>query len=104
MTRDAASGAALIVGAVAGVVTMSLHPSGRDLAAAVGHSSGPAHLNLFVHALAIASLPVLFFGAIGLTRRLATEPGPGLATGALVTYALAAVAVLCAAVANGLVA
>ena len=102
MTRDASSGVALIVGAVAGLVTMSLHPTGRELATAVGHAAGPARLNLFVHALAVASLPALLFGAVGLTRRVAGAHT--LATVALVTYALGAVAVLNAAVASGMIA
>lgn len=102
MTRDVASGTALIVGAVAGLLTMAFHPTGHEIAAAVGRDAGPARAALLVHVLAIASVPVLFFGAIGFTRRL--SPDHGLAIGALVSYGFALVAVMCAALASGLIA
>lgn len=102
MTRDRASGVALILGAVAGLVTMALHPSAHDLVEAVGRSPWPARLNLLAHSLAIASSPVLFFGAVGLTRRL--TPENGVAGLALATYGFALVAVMSAAIASGLIA
>ena len=102
MTREKASGAALIAGALAGLATMALHPTGRDLAEAVGRSVWPALLNVFVHSLAIASAPVLVFGAAGLTRRLSA--GYGLADLALATYGFALVAMMSAAIANGFIA
>jgi hypothetical protein len=102
MTRERASGAALIAGALAGLATMALHPTGRDLAEAVGRSVWPALLNVFVHSLAIASGPLMLFGAVGFTRRLSA--GYGLGDLALATYAFALVAVMSAAIANGLVA
>ncbi|HEV3470060.1 MAG TPA: hypothetical protein VG148_12115, partial [Pyrinomonadaceae bacterium] len=54
------------------------------------------------HALALASTPVLFFGFLGLSRRLGAERA--LVSAALVAYAFGAVAVVSAAVAGGLVA
>lgn len=55
-----------------------------------------------VHSLALASLPLLFLGAWGLSRRVASADR--LAMAALVLYAFAAVAVMNAAVFDGLVA
>lgn len=99
MTRDAMYGGALVAGALAGMTTMLLHPTGSQLIADVQHV---APLGLAVHALALAALPVSFFGAIGLTRALGGEGDAALA--ALVAYAMASVAVMIAAVASGLLA
>ena len=54
------------------------------------------------HSLALASVPLTLFGYLGLSRRLGWDNTPALA--ALVAYAFAAMAVLCAAVFSGLVA
>jgi hypothetical protein len=102
MTRERASGAALIAGAVLGLATMALHPTGSELAQGVGRSVWPALLNVFAHSLAIASCPLMLFGAFGFTRRLST--GYGLADLALATYAFALVAVMSAAIASGFIA
>lgn len=102
MTRDRASGAALIVGAIAGLVTMALHPTGHDLMTAVGQSPWPARLNVLAHSIAIAASPLLFFGALGLTQRVAADHW--LATVALVTYGFSLIAVMMAATASGLIA
>jgi hypothetical protein len=102
MTRDRASGAALVAGTLAMLVTMTLHPTGPELAEAVGKSVWPARINVFAHGLAIASSSFVFFGALGLTRRLTTQAN--LAILALVIYGFALVAVLTAAVASGLIA
>lgn len=97
MSRDAKYGGALIAGALAGLVTMAMHPTGSQLIADVQHM-GP--VVLAVHALALAAIPVSFFGAIGLTRVLAADGES--AIGALVAYGMAQVAVMVAAVASGL--
>ncbi len=101
MNDDQLGGIALIAGAVAGFVTMSLHPTGHDLTAP-GQFAPAAFRNAAVHALAIASLPVSFLGALALTRRL--ESPARLATAALVTYGFALAAVMSAAVVSGFVA
>jgi hypothetical protein len=99
MKGDAIYGGALIAGALAGMVTMVLHPTGNQLLADVQHM---APLGVAVHALALAALPVSFFGAIGLSRVLGTSGNAALA--ALVAYGMAQIAVMTAAVASGLLA
>ena len=67
MTDDRKGGAALIAGAVLGLLTMSLHPSGRDLLA-TGQFSPTAFLAGLAHAIAIASMRALLsmdFAAVG---------------------------------------
>jgi hypothetical protein len=109
MTDDRMSGLALIAGSVAGIITMSLHPTGHDLFAP-GQLDPMARMLVAVHALALVSMPVSFLGALGLSRRLASplesplESPDRLAIAALVTYAFALLAVMNAAVADGLVA
>lgn len=100
MTDDRRGGIALIAGAAGGIVTMSIHPSGHDLFAP-GQFTAMARLAVVAHALALASVPVSFLGAMALSRRLATPDR--LALAALVTYAFASVAVMSAAVVSGLV-
>ena len=100
MRRDVASGTLLIAGAAAGVVVMGLHPNAHGL---MNPESGPrlTQVNVIVHGLALAAVPAVFLGLMGLWRRL----GPSdLATAALVAYGWASVAVLSAAVASGFVA
>jgi hypothetical protein len=99
MKRDAMYGSALIASALAGLVTMSMHPTGNQLLADVQHL---APVGLAVHALALAALPVSFFGTIGLTRLLGADGDAPLA--GLVAYGMAQIAVMIAAVASGLLA
>ena len=102
MSRDRASGLALIAGAAASLVIMALHPTGRELHAAAGRSAGPAMLNVFVHSLAIAAAPVMFFGALAINRRFSSNDA--LPTLAIVFWGFAMVAVALAATASGLIA
>src|SRR5262245_17728555 len=89
---DRAHGWALIGGALAGLATMAFHPT----AASAPH-------NPWVHALALCTVPVTVFGALGLTRRLAAGAG-WLAELAFVCFGFANAAVVGAAVASGFVA
>lgn len=101
MTTDDKAGLALTLGSIAGVAIMALHPTGRDVvanAAAGGHNA----LNVAVHAVAIAALPLLVLGTLQLTRRL--DGARDLAVSAFVLYALYVVAILVAAGASGFVA
>ena len=101
MSTDAKAGLALIVGTIAGLVTMSLHPTGHDAlanAARGGHNA----LATAVHLLALAAQPLMLLGALALTLRLLAQRE--LAVGAYVVYALATVAVMVAAAASGLIA
>jgi len=100
MTDDRMGGIALIAGATGAIVTMSIHPSGHDLFAP-GQFAAMARLTVVAHALALASVPVSFLGAMALSRRVATPER--LALAALVTYAFASIAVMSAAVVSGLV-
>ncbi len=101
MGEERTGGLALILGSIGGIVTMALHPTGHDLLAP-GAFDSVARLNVAVHALAIASLPVSFFGALALARRVATPDR--LSIGALVVFGYAAVAALIAAATSGFVA
>ncbi len=100
MTDDRMGGIALIAGVVGGMVTMVLHPTGHDLLAP-GRLASMALLATGVHALALASLPVSFLGALALSRRLASPDRLGVA--ALVVYGFALAAAMAAAVVSGLV-
>ena len=98
--NDRLSGILLIAAALAGVVVMALHPTAHGL---LSPDTG-AHLtrvNVFVHSLALATVPVLFFGLLALTRRLGTTD---LSVAALVAWGFGGVAVTSAAVASGFVA
>jgi hypothetical protein len=100
MTDDRLSGLALIAGSVGGIITMGLHPTGHDLFTP-GQLEAVAFRAVAVHALALASMPVLFLGAWGLSRRLAAADR--LAVAALVAYGVAIMAAMNAAVVSGLV-
>ncbi|HEY2895999.1 MAG TPA: hypothetical protein VGJ12_02595 [Gemmatimonadaceae bacterium] len=102
MKGDAIYGSALIAGALAGMMTMLMHPTGNQLLADVQHM---APLGMAVHALALVALPVSFFGAIGLSRVLGNDGNSGnAALAGLVAYGMAQLAVMIAAVASGLLA
>jgi len=101
MTDERKGGIALIGAVLATMAVMALHPSGHDLLAP-GRLEQAAWLNAALHGLAIAALPVLFLGALELTRRL---DGPDrLAIAALVAYGLASVAGMAAASVSGFLA
>lgn len=101
MTEERKGGLALIAGSAGMIVTMSLHPTGHDLFTP-GQLERMTHVTVAAHALALVSLPVMFLGAMALTRRLAS-PGR-LATSGLVLFGFALVAVMHAAVVSGLIA
>jgi hypothetical protein len=101
MTDDRMSGIALIAGMAGSIITMAFHPTGHDLSVPE-HSASMMQLNVAVHSLALVCIPILFLGALGLTRRLAAPNRLGLA--GLVLFGFAEVAVMIAATASGLVA
>src|ERR1700680_217697 len=100
MTDDKKGGIALIAASFGGILTMALHPTVRDLFAP-DKLAPMALLLVGVHALAVVSLPVLFLGALALSRRLASPDR--LALSALVIYGFALASVLVAAVVDGFV-
>lgn len=103
MKHSKIHGIALITGTLGGVITMLFHPTGRDL---LGQPDEIAHryelITITVHSLAITSLPIMFFGFLGFSRRLGL--GNPLVSAALIAYGFGAIAVMCAGVINGLVA
>ncbi|MFN7961453.1 MAG: hypothetical protein U0002_09295 [Thermoanaerobaculia bacterium] len=98
--RDLPSGISLIAGALLGLLVMAFHPTGHDLARP-GQFGAMAHLNVAVHSLALFATPLVFFGLLGVARRLSPS---ALATAALVAFGFNTVAMLGAAVASGFVA
>ena len=99
MKDNRLGGIALILGAVSGMITMSLHP------VAGAHPITPAQfekltaLMIGVHALAIAGIPFSFLGAFALTRRL--DSPTRLAIAGLVIYGLGLIAVMIAPAISG---
>jgi hypothetical protein len=81
------------------IITMAVHPHGAISPAQV--ESMARNLTI-VHSLALASLMVLFLGALGLAQRV--KSADRLDVAALVLFAFASVAVMSAAVMDGLVA
>jgi hypothetical protein len=98
MTDNRMSGLALMAASAGLILTLSLHPGGRITPAQVDQM---VRKLVAVHSLALATLPVMFLGALGLARILASRNRLGLI--GLVLYGFAAVAMLCGVVADGLV-
>lgn len=99
MRRDTLGGWSLILGSAMLLATMALHPTGADIARA---PDSQGLLNVVVHSLAIASLPLLLYGAIVLASRLSVAgAAPELA---LVSFGLATIATLVAGTASGFLA
>jgi hypothetical protein len=101
MKDNRLGGIALIIGAVSGMITMSLHPVAGAHPITPAQFEKIAMLMIGVHVLAIAGVPFLFLGALALTRRL-DSPGRLALTG-LVIYSLGLVAVMIAPAMSGLV-
>lgn len=100
MQRDIVSGICLITGSLASMLIMVLHPTGGDVVNSANFGQMAA-LNIGVHSLGIATVPVLLVGLVGVSRRLGhSDP----ANAALVAYGFGGVAVMGAAVASGFVA
>jgi hypothetical protein len=101
MTDNRMSGIALIAGTLGSIITMAFHPTAQDLSTPE-HSASMMQLNVAVHSLALLCIPILFLGALGLTRRLAAPDR--LSLSGLVLYVFAEVSVMIAATVSGLVA
>jgi len=99
MTDNRKSGLTLIAGSLGMILTMAVHPHGAVAAAQV--ESMGRNLTI-VHSLALASLMVLFIGALGLSQRL--KSADRFDTVGIVLFAFASAAVMNAAVMDGLVA
>ena len=81
------------------IITMISHPGGKISPAEVDHV---ARMLIVVHSLALASIPVIFLGAWGMSCRIGGADR--LAWAGLVLFALASIAVMNAAVLDGLIA
>src|SRR5271155_2231419 len=99
MTDERRSAIALIAGSAGMIITMISHPGGKISPAEVDHVG---RMLILVHSLALASIPVVFLGAWGMTRRIGGADR--LAWGGLALYAIASIAVMTAAVCDGLLA
>jgi hypothetical protein len=98
MSNEKPYGFALILGTLAGLVTIANHPTGHALLADFDRI---AIINRTIHALAIAGTIATVFGLVGLRRQL--EHRSALADAALVSYGFGAVAVMFAAIASGFI-
>ena len=97
MPQERRAAVALLIGVVAPLLIMGMHPTGGDL------STGGARLvtiNHLVHGVSLAAQPLVFLGLLGLWRALRSD----FATAALVFYGFGIVAILSAAVLSGFVA
>ena len=101
MTDNRMSAIAFFIGMTGTIITMALHPTSQDVTGSP-NADHMMQLNVAVHSLALICMPILFLGALGLTRRLAAPNR--LALSALVMFGFADVAVMIAAAASGLIA
>ena len=81
------------------IITMISHPGGKISPLEVDHV---ARMLMVVHSLALASIPVIFLGAWGMSRRLGGADR--LVWAGLVVFALASIAAMNAALCDGLLA
>jgi hypothetical protein len=108
MTNDRVSGILLIAGSAGVIVTLGMHPSGRDLFAP-GQIDAAVRNLIAVHSIALSSLPFWFLGGCGLTHHLrstgdsATQTVRQLSFAALAIYGFALVAMVNAVTIDGLV-
>jgi heme A synthase len=107
MTDDRKSGFAFIAGSLGGIVTMAIHPTAGSAALTPDQIEHLATMSGIAHSIALVSFLLLFLGAIGLTRRLASRENPAnpdrLALVALAVYAFAAVALMLATSVSGFI-
>lgn len=101
MTTNSKASLALILGSLAGLMTMGLHPTGREVADGLA-AGGGASLNQFAHSLGLIGQPLLLAGTLALTVRLATQRDTAIA--AFILFAWASAAVMMATVASGFIA
>jgi hypothetical protein len=103
MKHSTIYGIALIAGSLGGVVTMIFHPTGADLIGQAEHIARHNEMmTVAAHSLALVSIPLSFFGYVGLSHLLRWDRAATIA--ALVAYGFASVAAMCAAVVSGFVA
>ena len=91
----------LILGTVASVVTMILHPTHFSAVASTEAMTRQIRVLLALHALALLSIPVVVFGLFGITQRIGWERPES--RFAFIVYCLSTVAVMLAAMADGII-
>ena len=99
MKTNSIYGLALIVGMVAGIVTMAFHPTGFDPGATAETVAHEMSILVAVHILALMSIPLLIFGFAGVTMRAGWHRPEALL--AFIIYALSAVALMLAGITDG---
>src|SRR5215472_387995 len=99
MNDNRLSAIALIAASCGMIITMAVHPTGHITQAQL---EGTIRMLVIVHTFALFLVPIQFLGAWGLSRRLAGTVRLELI--GLAFYAMALIAVMSAAVADGLVA
>jgi heme A synthase len=100
MTDQRKSGIALIAGSLGGMLTMAIHPTASG-SITVDQANHLAAVSGIAHSLALVSVLLLFLGAFGLARHLASEDR--FSFSALVTFGLACVAIMIAASVSGFI-
>jgi hypothetical protein len=100
MNDNRLSGIAMIAGQAGLLLTLSLHPSGKITPAQVDQM---VHKLIAVHSIALAGLPLMILGALGLTRLLSSFNRYRLSVAAFVIYSFAIAASLSGIVIDGLV-
>lgn len=98
MTDNRMSGLAMLGGQLGLILTLSLHPSGKITPAQVDQM---VHKLITVHSLALAGLPLMILGALGLSRLLSSPNR--LSVAAFTIYSFAVAAMLSGVVIDGLV-
>ena len=98
MTDNRMSGLTMLAGQLGIILTLSLHPSGKITPAQVDQM---VHKLITVHSLALASLPLMILGALGLSRLLSSPNR--LSVAAFAIYSFAVAAMLSGVVIDGLV-
>lgn len=101
MTTNGKASLAVILGSLAGLVTMGLHPTGSEIAANIA-GGGHGALNRVVHSLALLGQPLILMGALALTLRFTAQRA--LAVAAYIVFAWASVAIMMATTASGFIA
>ena len=98
MNDNRLTGLALLAGQLGLILTLSLHPSGKITPAEVDHM---VRKLIAVHSIALAALPLMILGGLGLARALSSPNRLSIA--AFVFYSFAVAAMLSGIVIDGLV-
>jgi hypothetical protein len=102
MKDNQMGGIALILGSMGFILTMSFHPSGHDFFEAGNQLNALITRTIIVHVPAAVSLPILFLGALALSRSLASPDR--LSIIAIVAYGFAVFSAMSNVVVDGFVA